>query len=85
MWRLGLRIQAFAIIEPSGRKSVALTSMSAINEGWMKPVASAEAYVYFNRQSGVFFSNRLRSTLIENEMAKLSPKGLKYSREQLET
>jgi len=50
--------------------------MSTIDRGSIKAVASPEWYVYFDDLSGVFFSNRLRSALIENEMAKLSPKVL---------
>ena len=73
-WQLKLRIQAFAIIEHNGRKTVAVASMSPHDRGWIKAVASPEWYVYFNGLSGVFCSNRLRSTLIENEIEKLSPK-----------
>jgi hypothetical protein len=50
--------------------------MRAIDRGRIKAVASPERYVYFDDLSGVFFSNRLRSALIENEMAKLAPKVL---------
>jgi hypothetical protein len=50
--------------------------MSRLDRGRIKAVASPEWYVYFNGLSGVFFSNRLRSALIENEMAKLAPKVL---------
>jgi hypothetical protein len=59
--------------------------MRTIEGGRIKAVASPEWYVYFDDLSGVFVSNRLRSALIDNEMAKLSPKGLKYSRAQLKT
>ena len=62
-----------------------MASMRAIDRGQIKAVASPERYVYFDDLSGVFVSNRLRSALIDNEMAKLSPKGLKYSRAQLKT
>ena len=62
-----------------------MASMRAIDHGRIKAVASPERYVYFDDLSGVFVSNRLRSALIDNEMAKLSPKGLKYSRAQLKT
>ena len=44
-----------------------------VDRGQSKAVASPEWYVYFDHRSGVFFSNRLRSALIENEIAKLSP------------
>jgi hypothetical protein len=71
-----VRIQAFAITEHNGRKSVAVASMRAVDRGQSKAVASPQWYVYFDCRSGVFFSNRLRSTLIENEIAKLSPNAL---------
>ena len=41
--------------------------------------------MYFNHLTGVFFSNRLRSALIENEIGGAFSKGLKYSRGQLGT
>jgi hypothetical protein len=50
--------------------------MRAIDRGQIKAVASPEWDVYFDDRSGVFFSNRLRSALIENEIAKFSPKVL---------
>jgi hypothetical protein len=53
-----------------------VASMRAIDRGRIKAVASPERYVYFDDLSGVFFSNQLRSALIENEMAKLAPKVL---------
>jgi hypothetical protein len=46
--QLGLRIQAFAIIEQNGRKSVAVASMRAADRGEIKAVATPEAGVYFD-------------------------------------
>ena len=73
--QLGLRIQAFAIVEQNGRKSVAETSMTAFDQGRIKAVASPPVDVYFEGSPALrlFTSIRSRSALIENEIGRYVP------------
>ncbi len=51
--QLGLRIQDFAIVERSVRKSVAAASMWALDRGNIKAVAGRRVHVYFEVTPGV--------------------------------